>query len=355
MRNRILGGIAFVAMLFTVSFGAGVANAGDVIWTGAAPIKAAPTAADLADQKGTPKPGQLNAKASCGSPSRCFEYVGVSQFIGTAGQGADVVTVTTSQHNTYLNTANDAHTLWELSAQSDGSTVPNGNIIEIGWTKDNAVCGQTTSPCLFVFRWINGVKGAYCGGGFVDNPTEAVNCLTPLAVTASGASPTVFYQYRIGRANSTKCDNTTADGTPVQTTATLGFFTYQQNVGSTRIIGCFPDKIWTDAGETFTKIHLVQAFNEISSTDDHPCSDMGSGIFGVSTTPSGSQWVNNYTISGAPAGVTADWTINSPTIAPSFVSPNFARIYQNSGTDHRVGGPFANGNGGSSTGSVGSC
>lgn len=359
MKNRLLG--AFAALTMLVGVGVITTTPAVASFVEVAPAKDLKGGVDA--PKGNPTPGDLkSSKAVCGSPSRCFSYAGVYEFLGSAPAGADVVTISTSQHKPYLNTANDFHSLWEVSAQNDSTTPGLKNTVEVGWNVDMNVNGDLNTH-LFVYHWVNGSTSCYNGCGWVDNPTEAVNAGTTLATTASGASPTVFYEYKIGRANSVKCDGVA----PVQTTATLGWFVYQQNVGSTRIIGCFPDKLWVDAGETFTKVNLVQAFQEVASTDDHPCTDKGSGVFSPGSwgTLSASQWQKDFAISGAPAGVTADWTASgtpagttTAAITPSFQSPTAYRILPDTATpsnEVREGGPGYDVNGGTATGSVGNC
>lgn len=358
MKNRLFGAFAALTMLFGV--GAVIATPAVASFVEVAPTKDLKGGVDA--PKGNPTPGDLkSSKASCAG-GVCFSYAGGHEFLGVAPAGADVMNVSTSQHKPYLNTTNDYHSLWEMSGQNDSTGAGKKNTIEVGWTVDQNVNGDLNTH-LFVYHWVNGVGSCYNGCGWVDNPTEAVNAGTTLATTAVGASPTVFYEYEFRRANSVKCDGVA----PVQTTATTGWFIYQQNVGSTRLIGCFPDLIWTSAGETFTKLNLVQAFQEVASGDDHPCTDKGSGVFapGAWGTLSASQWQKGFTISGAPAGVVADWTASgtpagtsTALISPSFQDPTAYRILPDTTTpsnEIRMGGPGYDVNAGTATGTAGNC
>lgn len=349
MINRISRALAALVIVLGIGIAAPPSQAAPA--SKADPAKGSP----IVDQKTHKVIGDLgNHKASkspCGGV--CRQYLESIQFIGTGspGTGASAVKLATSQHNTYRS-SNSYHTLWEVSAQGVSSNGTDGNIVEIGWRKTGTTTGQagcssTTNPCLFLYAWVNGVGQGYgsdAGSNYVDNPNEPVDNTTPLAVTAGGASPTVFYEYGARHMTTPPswCTTTPGVGAWVMT---------QQNVGATRDIACYKDTLWTSQGETFTEIHLTQAFNEIAGTDSNPCTDMGSGVFGVSTTPSAAQWVKNYTLTGA----TASWAVADVHASPSTLSPTAFRINRNSSTETRNGGPGYNGLGGTSTGTVGSC
>lgn len=287
-----------------------------------------------------PVPGKVPPKQkTAGKLPTWYMYNGPHQFVGSgaAGVGADAAYIETSQHKTWKDTG-DAHTLWEFVAESSD----NQQIVEVGWTMDTAVCGQSVNPCLFVYHWVNGNNSCYNGCGWVDNPTEAVNAGTALASTPGGSSPTSFTGYKIEHASSVKCD----DVAPVQTTATPGWVISRGPVGGLSITGCFPDALWTGAtpSATFNKVQVVQSFNEIASqTDDHPCTDMGSGIFApASAVLSASQWVKNYALTNPPAGVTPSFDFSAP-VVPSLHTPTATRLFQyTASNDYRVGGPMWN-------------
>lgn len=314
------------------------------------PVAAAPSPAKPADGHGRWLVGKNAGQAKLVTTRA---YGGGFQFVGpgTAGVGATAASVQTSQHKAQVDTTNDVQSIFELAVEDSSQ----GNIVEIGYRNVNVCSSWPANPCLFVYSWVNNVGQGYGGitnPAWIDNPTEAVNAGTALAVTAGGASPTAFYEYKAEYASSVKCDNVA----PVQTTATAGWLMYQQNVGSTRLIGCFPASAWTSAGITFDKVQLVQSFDEIAITGANPqsCSDMGSGIFGVATTPSAAQWVKNPTLTSPPAGVTAGWNVGDVKVTPASETPNAYRVNRNSSTDFRVGGPGWNA-ARTATGSVGSC
>lgn len=321
-------------------------------------------------------------------------YAGAEQFISTTtggASGADAVMVKASQHKAYSHgTGNGCATppspcydygysLWE-TAVSDvvtcgGSVCVGNNRIEIGYHVSTAHCNQTTSPCLWVTAWRDNGSGTSVtsgyGANFIDNPSEAVGAYqagvqfgTALAVTASGAVPSVFYEYKIERVNSTMCDGVA----PTHTTATTGWQLRQQNVGSSRIIGCFPDSYWTANSQTFTKAAYAASWTESQSIGDGStagdaettmCTDGGSGVFGTSTTPSAALRIDDLVFTNPPAGVTPDWTVFTDWAASDGspdpgVDPTAVRSYKVGATDYKAGGPGFN-SAGTGTGSVGSC
>lgn len=259
---------------------------------------------------------------------------------GAVNTGANTVTATVSQHTRPL-AATDYHTLFEAAGITPASGAGMRNIVEIGNNTDIAVNGDTVTR-LFGGIWVNGSFLGYPtansnNAGFVDNPAEAVSFHTALAVTASGAAPSVFYEYKIGRGNTTICD-------PAHLVAKLGWLVYQQNVASTRIVACAPDTNWTSAGETFTKIDEFQAFNEVVSFGGTaPCSNAGSGVFGTSTLPSAAEDVKSFAFSGAVAGTTVDW--DAVQVNPAADSPTYYRAFDGAGYSPsdpkrlRLGGP----------------
>jgi hypothetical protein len=295
---------------------------------------------------------KITAKSACGV---CRQYGGAYQFVGTgtAGTGATSAKVSTSQHNPYLNAAN-GHSLSEISAQGFSTSGADDNIVEIGWrnpsaTTGNAGCSSSTNPCLFLYAWVKGIGQGYgpTSPYYVDNPGESVNNGTPLAITAGGASPTVFYDYgaRYMATPPSWCTTTPGIGAWVMS---------QANAGVSRDIACYLSTLWTNAGESFTDIHLFQSFDEIADSDTNPCTDMGSGIFGVATTPSAAQWVKGYTLTG-PTSPVADWTTSHVSVTPAAVTPTAYRINRNSQTEYRVGGPGFDVVGGTATGTAGNC
>lgn len=254
---------------------------------------------------------QQKALTTCGGGTYHWQGIGEQIGTGTNNTGANSVAVLASQHKPFIDTtcSNGMHSLWEVNA----SNQTGNQVIEVGWTRDKSasVCGTTsTTICLFVFSWVNGVPMGYNASnpGWVDNPNEtSVNAGTALASTAAGAAPTAFYQYRIDRVtNPTWC--TGVCGTP--SGFGTGWQIIQKNQGNPdRIIGGFKDTDWTGAtpAASFTAIDFLQIYGEQADQNQYSCADSGSGVFGTSTEPSAAARVVAYSLTGAPAGV-----INAP-------------------------------------------
>lgn len=332
------------------------------------PVSAAPASSAADPFKGNPIVskstgkivGDRGAKTSAGISAKsacsgfCRVYIDGHQFVGTgvAGTGATSAYADSSQHNPFLNAS--GHSLWEVAIQGVDSTGADGNIVEIGWRNPsagsgNGGCTSTTNPCLFLYAWVKGVGQGYgpTSPYYVDNPSEVVNNGTPLAITAGGASPSVFYTYG-GRYTATPpswCTTTPGVGAWVMS---------RGNAGTVTDIACYLSTLWTSQGESFTDGHLIQAFDELADVDTNPCSDLGSGIFGVATTPSAAQWVKNYTLAG-PTSPVANWTVSSVQVTPTTLSPTAYRVNRNSSTEMRLGGPGYDVVGGTATGTAGNC
>jgi hypothetical protein len=149
-----------------------------------------------------------------------------------------------SQHHPYLSSS-DGHTLAEIAGESsDGK-----QIVEIGWTVDRGLNGNT-NPHLFVYHWINGATTCYNGCGYVQYSSTLYPGMT---VASNGTQPFYAMEY------------------------------YQGNWWlwyNTGWIGYFPGKLWSNAGVTFTQLGLTQWFGEVSSGGG-AFTQMGDGIFGA--------------------------------------------------------------------------
>ena len=311
------------------------------------------TAAPTTDAKHHPiKPAYGPNKKPLLSQSKAlltnvYHYNGEGRKTITSPGGTQFA-VLVSQHSPYRNTTNAGHTLWEMYAHDNS-----GNGVEIGWTKEFAVCGQSTNPCFFAYTQINDAGQGYAGidnPGWVDNPNvNNINANTALAFTTAGADPTSYYQYRIER--------TAATLPSWQTSTGAGWnVLWKPQAGSDTIVGYFPDSHW--GANAFTKfLGAWQWLEIIDVSDDTPCDDAGYGTYGVSTTPSASFKHVAMSIGGAPAGTTN--TYDTITNTPSTDSPNAWRFWNDpSDLDWiRAGGPgFAGPVNSSSTsaGSIGS-
>lgn len=333
MRPRIIAALSALALLFGGAV-ASPANA-DIIWTAAPKAKST---------KFQPIVHPISNGPTAKITYTRHYQTGFKDLngAGAVNTGATSATTTVSQHTRTLDNG-EGHTLFEVAALTDASTAGMRNIVEIGNNTSILVNGDSVTR-LFGGLWVNGVFQGYPAAnansaGFVDNPAEAVSFHTALAVTAGGAAPSVFYEYKVARLTSTVCD-------AAHVASVSGWGVYQQNVGSARLIACAPDTLWTTAGETFTKIDEWQSFNELAHNSTaalFPCSPMGSGIFGVSTLPSAAMDLKSFAFAGAPVGTTVDW--DAIQVTPAADTPSYYRVFDGAGYSPstparlRMGGP----------------
>jgi hypothetical protein len=148
-----------------------------------------------------------------------------------------------SQHHPNLSTS-DSHTLAEIAGESSDGR----QIVEIGWTVDRGVNGDT-NPHLFIYHWVNGGSTCYNGCGYVQYSSTLYPGMT---VASDGTQPLYAMEY------------------------------YQGNWWlwyNTAWIGYFPGTLWSSAGVTFTQLGLTQWFGEVASGGGL-YTQMGNGIFG---------------------------------------------------------------------------
>jgi hypothetical protein len=200
-----------------------------------------------------PATGGFHVLTTCTS-GPCFNYAqGYQNFTSNY---PTTVQANTLIANPYLDTTKDAHSLMEIAITHHE---PSGlmSTIELIVTKDPLVCGQSTSPCLTVFSWINGVPQGY-GTGFVN-------------YTGSGASV-----HHPGDSMSTYVGAAHVLGWQLDTPSNT-VWAYEDGGW----IGEYPLSNWTTGGYSMSTWDQVQTFGEVASKqtvgDDHPCSDMGTG------------------------------------------------------------------------------
>jgi hypothetical protein len=210
----------------------------------------ASTHTTVAPVKGKPPVGGISSRAAC--TTTCYTYAGRYQVATTGGATANL-----RIENPYCSST-CYHSLAEVAVQNIGSGGGTGNTVEIGWTHDALICGQSTSPCLFVFAWINGVGQTYNGGTWVTNTTY---CSTVGAICAGAALPT-----GVAKEFTMVYDATTPAGG-------AWWGKYNGNY-----IGYFPSSTWGSG--VFTTSTKVQFFGELAHSTTVPCSDMGQGTFG---------------------------------------------------------------------------
>lgn len=195
-----------------------------------------------------------------------------------------------SQSKPYLSTA-DSHTLAEMAGESSDGR----QIVEVGWTVDRGVNAGDINPHLFVYHWVNGAGSCYNGCGWVQ-------------VSA-----------------------TRYPGMPVTVTSTPQQYAMEYYQGNWWVwyqsewIGYFPSSLWNN---TYIQVGLTQWFGEVAASSTAPCTDMGNGSFGTS---SSSAVISNI------------YFINGPFATPSFGATNTS--YYNTGTasgaTFHYGGPGA--------------
>lgn len=273
--------------------------------------------------KGAPPaaPGGFHTLATCTS-GPCFNYAQGSQ--GFTSNYPVQAQATTLISDPWLDTTKDAHSLMEV-AITHHETGGLRSTIEIIVTKDPVVCGQSTSPCLTVFSWVNGVGQGY-GTNFVN-------------YTGSGASvhhPGDSMSAYVGAAHILGWKLDTSTGT---------VWAYEDGGW----IGYYALTNWSTGGYSMTTWDQVQVFGEVASKqtvgDDHPCSDMGTGD--LATTSVGAYFT---TIAYDTGAGTANMTWG---VQPSGINSvyNIASI---SSRTARLGGPGWNSTDGT-PGNKGSC
>jgi len=141
----------------------------------------------------------------------------------------------------------DLHTLAELAVQSGGRKAT----IEVGWSVDRAAFGDS-DPHLFTFYWVNGQEGCYnvCTQDGKQWFVPSKGSVLPGSTLPSGVVKSFAIKH--------------SDG--------AWWIWYDSDW-----IGYYPDETWTSAGTSFTQSDFVQAFGEVASDNDRPCSAMGNG------------------------------------------------------------------------------
>lgn len=171
-----------------------------------------------------------------------YNYAG--EFSSTGGEerlfdGAGVVTVV---EDPAISDAAGTHSLFEISVQ--GGT-GNGDIVEIGWTKNRGDKG----PHLFVFHWIDWNPQCYNGCGWVQWNSSIVPGME-LTVGSQTYMGWVFYEPQ------------------------GNWWAWYGN----QWVGYFPGARWRGS---YKQSNLVQWFGEVYEEDPTPASDMGNGLKSV--------------------------------------------------------------------------
>jgi hypothetical protein len=165
-----------------------------------------------------------------------YQYAGAWASAGGAIPLFDGGGVVSKVENPAISAAGGTHSLFEISVQ--GGT-GNGNIVEIGWTKNVG----DASPRLFVFHWKAWAPACYNGCGWVQwNPS-----IVPGMLLNTGSESYIGWVYYQGN-----------------------WWAWYAN----QWVGYFPGSLWD---REYTKSSLVQWFGEVYESDPTPESDMGNG------------------------------------------------------------------------------
>lgn len=210
--------------------------------------------------------------------------------------------------------AGDCHSLAELAVSSEptidtGFSTPPNNTIEVGWTVDPSLDGQTGGigphlPHLFVYYWVNGASGCYdtfCPG-FV-KVGNLVGSVLPV-----GSKPKFSIKYSRG-------DWDIFDGG--------------------ELIGYYPGKLWNRG---FTEFHTARWFGEVAAGPGvtSTCTQMGNGEYASS---SDADTITGLTLRNGAREL-------EPSVYTQNLTPNYYTAEKTSPTAIRFGGagscsPFA--------------
>ncbi len=243
-----------------------------------------------------PFPREL--KAPKGSPY--FSGTGVDAPYNYAGAWAsaggsiplfDGGGVVTKVENPAISASAPIHSLFEISVQ--GGT-GNGNIVEIGWTKESG----DGSAKLFVFHWAGWVPGCYNGCGWVQWSSSIVPGMT-LNPRSESYMGWVYYEGN--------------------------WWAWYAN----QWVGYFPEALWPGG---YNEASLVQWFGEVYESDPTPETDMGNGLQAINA-GAARFWY--------PCKVDASawvcWIDSTPSLTT--VSVPWYTVSNVGGSAHRYGGP----------------
>ena len=209
-----------------------------------------------------------------------FAHAGGRQEVDATG-----AKVTLSQERPYV--SGDGHSLMELSVQ----TADQQQTVEVGWRVREETKGDT-QPHLFVYHWVDGQTSCYNGCGFVQVSDE-IHPGDPVEVGKTGD---------YGIAHKDGKWNVTYNG---------------------ELVGYYPDELWDGR---FPSAQLVQAFGEVATLPDQPCTDMGNGLPGSDP---GAAHISNFALEG---------TTVQPNLSPLHTIPEYYSYGQSTPTSLYIGG-----------------
>jgi hypothetical protein len=252
-------------------------------------------------------PARGKAKASCGSPSVCYDYNGFEQWFTTDPADDTLATMTIGKPYVDNSVLGGAHSLGQVDVESANG----GDRVEVGWTVDKAQRADG-NPILFASHNIAGVWKGYTTG-WVDYAPNPINI-------GAGLPKPVDKAFGINQ------------------TSTAFWFWYD-----TDYVAYVPKSRWTPGGvvqpfnATVADFHRIVWFFESASHETETCNDMGTSTIynasGVPTPPVAI--ITNY--SAGNTAIAEDWTVVRP-------NPTIAAwgTQKDSATSGRGGGPGYN-------------
>lgn len=252
-----------------------------------------------ADKQMPPAPmgGGLLTRTAAASP---YSYVGGSQSGTNVGLYANMM-INWSYTDTYASDSG-AHNVAELDAET---TRAGGgrDIVEVGTLSDRSVNGTgNDEPHLFVFHWINGSPQGY-NAGFVPY-TGAGACAYHPGDDMGAINGTAV---RIG------IEYTNNDWWVSEGAQWCGYIPANPAGGSTAT------NKWYGSGANFTSASKYQAFGEVASSWNEPCTDMGNGTRGNAavSSPYNYNTMPSYISTVSPVGFTGTVTMGTGYTIPS--------------------------------------
>jgi hypothetical protein len=287
-------------------------------------------------------PGQQHLGGTKRVLSGGYTYAGGRQTLA-AGTVADGASATLEVVKPYVEPVAGNHSLAEIAVQ-DSSTI--NNVVEIGWTADNALNGDY-DPHLFGFTWAGGVGQGYnsLNPYWVDEPSNSVNLGASLSSVVTATWPNNAKSFVIQRVPTQTCGSTPG---------VYGWWLFY--AGSA--VGCFKDTAWASTGGlSASQARVFQFFGEVyDSAKTTPCTDAGNGKGATSYVSPLDATDPAYIGSAGITGTSPATDTNLSLFATDATKYSAVRV-STSGTPLRTfvyGGPGWNA-AGTATGSTGSC
>lgn len=243
-----------------------------------------------------------------------FHYALARQTLAV-GEKADGQAANLHIQSPYLDPAdlvNGVHSLGELAVSDRAGN----NVVEVGWTKDDGVCGSTTTggvttinTCMFVFWWKNGVPQCYNGCGFTE---YTANCSVAGQLCPGDNMTSLVNQQKRFQ---------------ISRTSNAWWLAYDGVY-----IGYYLDTLWTGAtpsGPAVTNFkygEMFSVFYEVASGDPSPCTDMGSGYLGTDPSLLASRMGSIILLNPNPSTIVSNFPASAPWKGTG-ATPTVAGVY----------------------------